>query len=117
MAIASLWGLSNTDRKSAPRKSARAAISFSTIRNAIATETRAKITISEACVLFTALKRRYRTITTKIKKTAATNSLTMPNRKNITEPRMLFAVSLALSRYIKVLVIESDAKALSFRDD
>src|SRR5207244_7793305 len=52
MAKASRCDWPKTDRKSAPRKSVRAAISFSVFTNIMGTKTKPRITISEACVLF-----------------------------------------------------------------
>ena len=48
------------DRKSAPRTRMRAAIEFSSFRNAIGTETTINVTMSEACRRLTPLSRSYR---------------------------------------------------------
>ncbi len=95
MAIASLWGLSNTDRKSAPRTSVRAAISFRTFSNEMGIETSIRVSMSEACVLLTPESNRYRALTTKINPINPVSSATMQMRKTNSEAAILLAVAVA----------------------
>src|SRR5260370_17909923 len=65
------------------------------------TEARASVTISQACVLLTALNKVYRALTRKINAVAETNSLTMPMRKSHSEAIILLAVAVASPGTIK----------------
>src|SRR5713101_838186 len=99
MAMASRWGWPNTDRKSAPRKRVRAAISFSTFTHIMGTKARPRITISEACVLFTPPSNRYRTQSRKINSTAQISSETMPRRKSFSDARIFLGGCSRVTRY------------------
>ena len=98
MAIASRCGWPSTDGKSAPRKSVRAAISLSTFTHITGTKAKPRITISEACVLFTPPSNLYRTQSRKMNSTAQINSETMPRRKSPSDARMFWEVAAVITR-------------------
>ena len=67
------------------------------------TKTRPRITISDACVLFTAPSNRSRTQSRKTNSVAQISSETMPRRKSLSQARMLLAVAAALPDTISLL--------------
>jgi len=91
------------ERKSAPRTRKRAAIAFSSFRNAIGTETTTHVTMSEACRWLTPLSRSYKASATKIKRMWEMSLLAMPRRKSVSEASMLWAVAVAFSSAISLL--------------
>src|SRR5713101_6466074 len=83
------------ERKSAPRTRTRAAMEFSSFRNAIGTETTINSTMSEACRRLTPLSRSYKARATKIKPADPMSWAAMPRRKSVSEAAMLLAVAAA----------------------
>src|SRR5258707_6565331 len=69
--------------------SVRAAISFKTFRREMGMETSIRVTISEACDLFTPTSKRYKALTTKINPINPVISLTMPRRKTNSDAAIL----------------------------
>src|SRR5882672_1331366 len=98
------------DRKSAPRTRTRAAMEFSSLRNAIGIWTTTKVTMSEACHRLTPLSRRYKARATKIKPAWQMSWAAMPRRKSVSEAAMLLAVAAAFAWTISLLGTDIMAK-------
>src|SRR5882672_5289411 len=91
------------DRKSAPRTRKRAAMEFSSFRNAIGIWTTTKVTMSEAYRRLTPLSRRYKARATKIKPAWLMSWAAMPRRKRVSEAARLLAVAAAFAWTISLL--------------
>src|SRR6266481_2801944 len=91
------------DRKSAPRTRTRAAMEFSSFRNAIGTWTTTKVTMSEASHRLTPLSRWYKARATKIKPAWPMSWAAMPRRKSVSWAAMLLAVAAAFAWTISLL--------------
>ena len=91
------------DRKSVPRTRTRAAIEFTSFRNAIGIETTTNVTMSEASRRLTPLSRSYKAKATKINPAWLMSWAAMPRRKSCSEAEMLLAVAVAFPCTISLL--------------
>src|ERR1700687_688687 len=90
------------DRKSAPRTRARAAMEFSSLRNAMGIATTTNVNMSEACRRLIPLSSWYKARATKIKPAWLMSWAAMPRRKSVSEAAMLLAVAAAFSLTISL---------------
>src|ERR1700720_223750 len=98
------------DRKSAPRTRTRAAMEFSSFRNAIGIATTTNVTMSEAWRRLTPLSRSYKASATKIKPAWLMSWAAMPRRNSVSEAAMLLAVAVAFPYTITLLGTYTMAK-------
>src|SRR5438874_1628174 len=94
IASASRCGLSNTVKNSPPRNRITAAMLFSAFRKQIAADTKTKLTISIAHVLFTLLSRRYNAMASEMKITCPVKSPKIDNRHNILAHETMWRLSI-----------------------